>query len=228
MAVDFMVGESFAGEFWDLKDHKVERLEMYNLDGKKDLLSEVKPTQGKNLSFTFSQAGTHLLTMQSDIAYIELEAQKFNDYLKEDGLDYILDERKKANELEKPSKEHYTRFTKLLVQSGDKPDDTYKKKVGLRLEIIPDKNPYALTSGDHLQCQILFEGKPSAHALVKVWSHIGNRVFLQNIYTENDGTIKFPISNKGPWMVSSVQMIHSEKDKSIYHSLWTSLVFGIE
>src|SRR6478736_141492 len=228
MNVDFMVGESFTGEFWDLKRHKVERLEMYNGAGKKDLLSDVKPNAGNNLGYIFSQEGTHLLALQSDAAYIELEAQKFNDYLKEDGLDDILDERKKANELDKPSKEYYTRFTKLLVQSGDKPDETYKRKVGLLLEIIPDKNPYALASGDHLQCLVLFEGKPSAHALVKVWSHIGNRVFLQNIYTENDGTIKFPISNKGPWMVSSVRMIHSEKDASIYHSLWTSLVFGIE
>ena len=228
MNVDFMVGESFTGEFWDLKRHKVEKLEMYNLNGKKDLVSEVKPNDGNNLGYKFSQAGTHLLAMQSNAAYIELDAGKFNDYLKEDGLDYILEERKKANELDKPSKENYTRFTKLLVQSGDKLDDTYKRKVGLLLEIIPDKNPYSLASGDYLQCQVLYEGKPSAHALVKVWSHIGNKVFLQNIYTEKDGTIKFPISNKGPWMVSSVRMMHSQRDPAIYHSLWSSLVFGIE
>ena len=228
MNVDFMVGESFTGEFWDLKRHKVEKLEIHTLAAKKDLIKEVKSTEGKNLSYKFLQTGTHLLVMQSDAAYIELEAEKFNDYLKEDGLDYILDERKNSSELDKPSKENYTRFTKLLIQSGDKIDNTFKKKTGLRLEIIPDKNPYALASGDYLQCQVLFEGKPCAHALVKVWSHIGNKVFLQNIYTENDGTIKFPISNKGPWMVSSVRMIHSETDASIYHSLWASLVFGID
>ena len=228
MKVDFMVGESFNGEFWDLKRHKAEKLEMHNLSGKKDLLKGVMTTEGNNLSFKFSQQGTHLLVMQSDAAYIEMEAQKFNDYLKEDGLDYILEERKKTNGLNNPSKENYTRFAKLLVQAGDKADDTFKKEAGLRLEITPDKNPYTLASGDYLQCQVLFEGKPSEHALVKVWSHIGNKVFLQNIYTENDGTIKFPISNKGSWMVSSVRMIHSEKDESNYHSLWTSLVFGIE
>ncbi len=228
MNVDFMVGESFAGSFWDLKRHKVEKLEMFHLTGKKNLLNEVKTNEGNNLGYKFTQAGTHMLVMKSDPAYIELEAEKFNDYLREDGLDYILDERRKSNELGKSSKEYYTRFTKLIVQSGDKLDETYKKKTGLRLEIIPDVNPYSLASGDYIQCQILFEGKPSAHALVKVWSHIGNKVFLQNIYTENDGTIKFPISNKEPWMVSSVRMIHSEKDESTYHSLWASLVFGIE
>ncbi|MEK6780288.1 MAG: DUF4198 domain-containing protein [Bacteroidota bacterium] len=228
LKVDFMVGENFTGEFWDLMKHKVEKLEMHTVAGKTDLMKLVKPGAGNNLTYQFSLPGTHLLVMQSDAAYIELEAEKFNDYLKEDGLDYILEERKKFGELNKRSKENYTRFAKLLVQSGDKLDDTYKKKAGLRLEIIPDKNPYSLTTGNYLQCQMLFEGKPSAHALVKVWSHIGEKIFLQNIYTETDGTIKFPISNKGPWMVSTVRMIRSEKDAAVYHSLWTSLVFGIE
>ncbi|MBK5278263.1 MAG: DUF4198 domain-containing protein [Bacteroidia bacterium] len=228
MIVDFMVGESFTGEFWDLDRHKVEKLEMHNLIGKRDMLKDVKATKGKNYTYKFSQSGTHMLVLQSDAAYIELAAEKFNDYLKEDGLDYILDERKESGMINEPSKENYTRFAKLLVQSGNRTDDTFKKKVGLRLEIIPTKNPYTLTSGDYLQCQVLFEGKPSPHTLVKVWSHIGEKIFLQNIYTENDGNITFPISNKGPWMVSSVKMIHSAIDPANYHSLWSSLVFGIE
>jgi uncharacterized GH25 family protein len=228
MNVDFMVGEGFVGEFWDMSRHKVEKLEMLTIGGKRDLLKAVKLTKGKSLSFKFERPGTHLLVMQSNAAYIELEAEKFNAYLKEDGLDDILDERKKFGELNKPSRENYTRFSKLLVQSGNLRDDTYKRKAGLRMEIIPDKNPYALVSGDYLQCQVLFDGKPSAHTLVKVWSHIGEKTFLQNIYTENDGNIKFPISNKGPWMVSSVRMIHSETDPATYHSLWASLVFGVE
>lgn len=226
--VDFMVGEGFIGEFWDLKRHTVVKLTLYNKLGEKDLLKEVKPTKGNNLTYKFLLPGTHVLAMQSNDAYIELEADKFNAYLKEDGLDNILEERKKSGDLNNRSKENYTRFTKLILQSGEKTDDTFKKSIGFRLEIIPDSNPYVLKVGDYLQCQVLFDGKPSSHTLVKVWSHIGEKIFLQNIYTENDGTLKFPISNKSPWMLSCVRMIRSEKDTAIYHSLWSSLVFGIE
>lgn len=228
MVVDFKVGENFQGEFWDMQLHKAVKLEMHNRTSTVDLLKQVKTTVGKNLSYKFMKAGTHLLTMQSNDAYIEMEADKFNDYLKEDGLENILDERTRTNTLNKPSKEFYTRFAKLLVQSANIKDDVYKKRTGLRLEIIPDQNPYAITSGDYLQCQVLYEGKVSPHQLVKVWSFVGNRIFLQNIYTENDGTIKFPISSKGPWMVSTVKMIHSEKEGADYHSLWASLVFEIQ
>jgi len=225
--LDFMVGESFTGEFWDLKRHKAEKVELHRVSGIRDFTKEVKPTEGSNLAFKADQEGTYLFSLQSNAAYIELEGDKFNDYLKEDGLDYILDERTKSGSLNKKSTEYYSRYAKVLVQTGNKTDDTYKKNLGLRYEIIPDQNPNTLKAGDRLQCRVLFEGKPAAHTLVKVWNKVNNTTFLQNIYTENDGTMRFPISASGPWMVSSVRMIHSEKEGAEYHSLWASLVFGI-
>jgi uncharacterized GH25 family protein len=228
MTVDFKVGENFTGEFWDLSVHKVEKAEMHFPGGVTPLKEAVKPTKGKNLSYKFAKAGTHILALQSNPAFIELEGEKFNEYLKEDGLDNILDLRTKSNSLDKPAKEFYQRFAKLMVQAGNVTDETYRKRAGFRLEIMPLTNPYALKNGDYLECRVLYETKPSAHQLVKVWSHIGNRIFLQNIYTENDGTIKFPISSSGPWMISTVKMIPSEKEGADYQSMWASLVFGIE
>jgi hypothetical protein len=63
---------------------------------------------------------------------------------------------------------------------------------------------------------------------VKIWSRLNRTTFLQNIYTEDDGTIKFPVSAQGAWMVSTVIMIPSEIPGAEWHSLWGSLVFGIE
>jgi hypothetical protein len=56
---------------------------------------------------------------------------------------------------------------------------------------------------------------------------VGNRIFLQNIYTEKDGTIRFPVSSPGPWMVSAVKMIPSEREGADYMSHWASLVFEV-
>lgn len=228
MTLDFMVGEGFEGEFWDLNTHQVEGLTLYNRLSKTDMTAKVKKSSGDNFEYTFNNAGTHMITMESNNAYIELEPEKFNEYLKEDGLDYISEERQKLGEQNKNSRELYRRYAKLLVQVTDRTDDTYKKETGMRLEIVPLQNPYELKTGDHLDCKVLYERKPAAHALVKVWTHIGNRIFLQNIYTEDDGTIRFPVSNKGAWMVSSVKMLRSTSDKAEWQSLWSSLVFEIE
>jgi uncharacterized GH25 family protein len=225
--IDLMVGESFTGELWDLNRHKAEKVNLHRIGGVRDITKEVKLTKGNNLSVKADLEGTYLISMQSNDAYLQMEAMAFNDYLKEDGLDNILSERKKLNQLNIPSKEFYTRYAKVMVQVGEKRDNTFKKMIGLRYEIVPDQNPYALKTGDYFQCNVFYEGKPAAHALVKVWSKIKDTTFLQNIYTEKDGSIRFPISTSGEWMVSSVKMIKSERVGADYHSLWASLVFGI-
>lgn len=225
MIVDFMVGENFGGEFWDLARHKVERLEIHMGTTVKNLIKDVTPTVGKNLTYKFDREGTHLVALESDFAFIELDAGKFNDYLKEDGIENILAERKKNGTLETGAKEFYKRYAKLIVQSGTKLDGTFRRSAGFRYELFPMTNPASIKSGDYLDCQLMWEGKPVPHTMVKVWSHVGNRIFLQNIYTENDGMIRFPISSPGAWMVSSVRMIPSEKEGADYQSLWSSLVF---
>ena len=194
----------------------------------RNLLSDIKRTAGKNLGYKFIKEGTHLLSLESDAAFIELEGPKFNSYLKEDGIEDILESRTNDNQLDKPAREFYKRYAKLLVQSGMRTDDTFRKRLGFRYEIVPLQNPYTLKSGDYLECRLMWEGRPSPHSLVKVWSHVGNRIFLQDIYTEDDGTIKFPLSSSGPWMVSAVKMVPSQKEGADYESSWASLVFGID
>lgn len=224
----FLEGENFEGESWDWKKNKILKLELSHLAKVTDLKLQVKPDAKDKLKFKLLEAGTYLLSMQSNETYLEQEANKFNDYLKENGLDDVIDMRAKANTLDQPSKEFCSRYAKLLVQAGTKTDDTFKKKTGMRIDIIPKQNPYLLKSGDYLLCQVLFDGQPSAHQMVKVWNKIGNTTFQQNNFTENDGTIKFPISSRGPWMVTTVKMIPSEKPGADWQSFWGSLVFGIE
>lgn len=224
----FMVGDHFEGEVWDLQKHKIEKLEIHHLAQFSDLRTAVTPTQKEKLKHKLTEAGTHLVVLQSDASFMESDAQKFNDYLKEDGLENVVALRKKTGTENASAKESYTRFAKLLVQVGDTPDDTFKKKVGLRIEIIPQQNPYALKTGDYLQCLVLFDGMPAKNQLTKVWNKVGNTAILQNMYTENDGMVKFPISSKGPWMISAVTMIPSQKAGADWQSFWGSLLFGIE
>src|SRR6186713_1197429 len=78
--IDFVVGENFNGEPWDLNVHKVEKLELITSTGKRDLTSSVKQTKGNNLTYKMAAQGTHLFALRSDVASIELDAEKFNAY----------------------------------------------------------------------------------------------------------------------------------------------------
>jgi uncharacterized GH25 family protein len=227
MDVAFMAGENFQGEPWDLSINKVERIEIHQGVAVKRLESQVTTTKGKNLSYKFDREGTYMLAMESNFAFIEQDAENFNKYLEADGLEAIANERKKAGRAGEGAKEFYKRYAKLIVQCGDKQDASFKRSAGFRYEIFPMANPASLKPGDYLDCQVTWEKRPAPHAMVKVWSFVGNRIFLQNIYTEKDGTIRFPISSAGPWMVSSVKMIPSEQAGADYQSQWASLVFEI-
>lgn len=228
LLVRFMVGENFMGEPWDLKKHRIEKLELHRLASVKNLTDSVKEDEKNTLSVSLKEEGTQLVVMESNTAFIELEGEKFNEYLKEDGLDDVYAHREKTSSLNKPSKEFYSRHTKLLIQVGDKKNDTYKKVIGLPIEIIPEMNPYVLKKGDPVRFKILFEGKPLFGAKVKVWNRFDNRTTLQNIHTEKNGIIETRISNPGPWMVSVVKMVPSKQTGADWQSYWGSLVFGIE
>ena len=228
LAVSFLVGENFTGESWDIGRHRVEKIILYEKSGTKDLKAIVPATKGMKLKVVLPNPGTKILAMQSNPAFIELTAKKFMEYLEADGLENVLDYRKKNGQDSSSGKENYTRYAKLIVQVGDALDDTWKKRAGHRFEMIPDANPGAIKSGDYMGCLVLYEGRPSAHTLVKVWGHVGNKIFLQNIYSENDGTIRFPISARGAWMVSAVRMEKSKMPEADWESSWASLVFNVE
>lgn len=228
ISVKFAVGEDFTGGDWDLSKKGVEKMLLVEKQGSKNLSASVPLVKGERMKIAIANSGTKLIAMQGKPSFIQLNSKQFNLYLEEDGLDNIIEWRKKNGQDTVGAKEFYSRYAKLLVQSGSSLDDSWKKVVGHRLEIIPNQNPYSLKAGDYLGCKVLYEGKPSRHTMVKVWGHVGNKIFLQNAFTENDGTVKFPISANGPWMISCVRMEKSKDPKADWESSWASLVFGVE
>jgi hypothetical protein len=89
MNVAFLVGENFEGEPWDLKKNKIERLELHHLTKMADLRTQVRPGDKDPLKYKFTEEGTHCLVLQSNETYVEMDAEKFNDYLKEDGIENV-------------------------------------------------------------------------------------------------------------------------------------------
>ncbi len=228
LVMNFKSGENFMGEPWDLQKNQIESLVLQHLSSSSSVLDSIKEDRNNNLILTLKAEGSYLLSMQTKNALNEWEAEKFNSFLKENGLDEILDRRTKTNTLASPTKEYYSGYTKLLLQVGEKKDDTHKKVNGFPVEILPLENPYALKIGDPIHFKILFDGKPVFGVRVKVWNRFDNRTTIQNIYTEKNGTLETRVSSPGPWMVSVVRMVPSKQSGADWQSYRGSLVFGIE
>lgn len=164
--------------------------------------------------------------MERNWSYIKLEPQKFEDYLREDGMEYISAERAKAGETAKQGRERYSRFIRSLLQVGDKRDDTYKKPVGLKLEIMPLENPYAKRVGDELKFQVIFDGKPLADRTVFADNRASK---TQKMTTDKNGRVTIKIDRSGLWLVRLVTMRRcaAECGEADWESFWGAITFGV-
>ncbi len=175
-------------------------------------------------SFSADRAGNYLLAMERNWSYIKIESKKFEDYLREDGMEYIIGEREKLGWQNKEGRERYSRFLKSLLQVGGKRDDTYKRLLGQKLEITPLENPYSKKVGDNLKFQILFDGKPLANRVV----FADNRTSAtQKMTTDKKGTISMKIDKSGLWLVRLVNMRRCASDcgEADWESFWAALSF---
>ena len=170
IALNFFVGEDYEGELWGKRKERILKLTHFSSKRQEDLTTLAVATDSSDILLKFENAGTHLLTMQSKNSFIALDAEKFNAYLKDDGIDNIYALREKNGDLDKPSRELYRRCAKTIIQVGDKTDKTYARNTGMPLELIPLQNPYTLKDDDKMTVKVLFQGKALANKMVVTWA----------------------------------------------------------
>lgn len=206
---------------------KTQIFQLFSTANTEDLKTSIADGALPVYNFSANRAGNYLLAMERNWAYIKLEPQKFEDYLREDGMEYIIAEREKLGESRKEGRERYSRFIKSLLQVGDLPDDTYKRVVGLKLEIVPLENPYSKKIGDKLDFQILFDGKPLSGKTVFANNRNGTK---QNMTTDRDGKITMSLDHGGIWLVRLVfmQRCNANCNEADWESFWSAFTFGVK
>jgi uncharacterized GH25 family protein len=174
-------------------------------------------------------AGNYLIALERSPQTINLAADKFNAYLAEEGLDAILELRRKACEDKQEGRERYSRYLKALLQVGDQRDDTYKKEVGHRLEIVPQENPYQRKVGAQLTVKVLFEGKPLRGAKLFAHHRAGDKVATQMGTTSREGLAVIKLEKAGSWLIRLVHMRRCEGVADIdWESFWGAYTFGLK
>jgi uncharacterized GH25 family protein len=116
--------------------------------GKKDLVSF--------LEFEPALQGIYVIAVETTPKIIELEADRFNEYLVTDGMPHIFRLRAKEKTLNQPAKERYRKSPTVLVSIGAGMAGAWNKPIGLPLEIVALQNPFERKPGDTLRVQVLF------------------------------------------------------------------------
>lgn len=178
-------------------------------------------------TFSADDEGNYLLAMERNWSYIKLEAGKFEDYLREDGIEFIIAERAKLGESKKEGSERYSRYLKSILQVGDKRTDIYKKKLGMKLEIMPLENPYSKRVGDKIKFQIFFDGKPLADRTIFADNRTSE---MQRTKTDKDGKATFKLDRSGLWIARLVNRQRCQIDcsEAVWESFRGAITFGVK
>jgi len=224
--VGLRVGEHFKGEAVPRNPQKIERLVLAGADG-------VQPIAGQDgidpAGVTKAeQPGLYVIGFRSKRSSIELEAEKFEAYLKEEGLGRISEMRAKRGETNKPGREVYSRAAKALMEVGEAASVGFDRVLGFTFEIVPMNNPYALKDGTgDLRVQLLFEGKPAEGIEVFAMNQSEPSALLKG-RSDKDGRATFRLSKSGIWMVKAIQMVPAPADVDAdWESIWASLTFEV-
>jgi uncharacterized GH25 family protein len=172
-----------------------------------------------------SMPGLQIIGYRSNASAVELEAGKFNQYLKEEGLDAVTAARARRNETGKGVRELFSRHAKSLVLTGAATEAQADRALGFPLELVAERNPYVLRAGQELPVRLTFEGRPLAGALVVAFNRLKPMDKL-TARSDADGRVRFNVKDKGVWLVKAVHMVAAPAEaKADWVSYWASLTF---
>ena len=171
--------------------------------------------------------GTYVVGAAVQPRVIELSADDFNTYLKEDGLPDVLRRREERGEMGKPARERYQKNVKALIQVGGARSLDYETRLGYAAELVPLNNPYDAQVGDTLALWCLVDGKPIADQVVLAGGDgpAGERPMVES-RCDPQGVVRFALSAPGRWFVKFIHMVPGT-GRVDYESKWATLTFEV-
>ncbi len=151
-------------------------------------------------------SGAHVVGVILHPHFIEIEAARFEDYLRSEHAEVALAQRKQRGESAVPGREYYTKAAKAVVLVGESATDktlaTLQTPVGHPLEIIPLSPPGGWRQGAAAAFRVLHQGRPAA-GLRLAAGHEGlpEHTFVSTIETDAQGVAQIIFTRPGRWFV---------------------------
>jgi uncharacterized GH25 family protein len=196
-----------------------------------NLRSRLHPgAAGRDGDVRVAAAGVQVLVLQTDDrAESHLPALRYNDYLKAEGLTPALALRARTHRTDMDGSENYSRQAKALVQVGPAGGSQAQvlKPVGLPLEIVPERSPYAEPRSPTLPVRVLFEGRPLTGALVKLTDLAHDEAPVETHLTDASGRATFAMPRRGQWLLNVIWTKAQPKTRETdFETVFSSLSFG--
>jgi uncharacterized GH25 family protein len=243
--IHLRIGERFAGESLARNGSLIEKFVVVGPSGERPVVGRdgMDPAGLVRLD----APGIWFVGYRSRPSAVELTAEKFEQYLREEGLEHIIEERVARKEALLPVRERFSRSVKSLLRyGGDQAVHGYDRALGMTLEFVLDADP-ARAAGGRVPVRLLRNGRPLPGALVVAYrrdsgvaapgpASQGNAREIRNaqegkealrVKTDKDGRFVLPVSS-GVWLLKSVSMERAAAGSGAdWESVWSALTFKV-
>ena len=168
-----------------------------------------------------------LASYLSQARTVDLEPAKFENYLREEGLDWVVEDRRARGESEANGRESYVRCAKALIRVGEAASEGWDRVQGLPAELTPLSAPHACEQTEEglwkIALRLDVQGQPSPQALVEAMPLDGSLESV-TIRTDERGVARFELPREGAWYFAAVHMVRKDGgDEQDWHSWWANL-----
>jgi uncharacterized GH25 family protein len=228
LKIQLHVGDTFPGEIVPRNDAKIEKFVVVGPSADVEKSAVGRDADPIAAVYRSTEPGTYLIAYRSKSTPVTLEAEKFEAYLKEKGLEKIISKRSESKQSGVAARELFSRSAKAVIRIGDKPSDgPATKDMGFRVEIIPKSDPSSLKPGDRLSLVTRSDGKPYSNALVQARNASHPELGI-SARTDEQGRVAFKIPHSGVWVIDTVDMFPAAAGvEADWESVWASLAFEV-
>lgn len=223
VGVKLRVGQDMLGDPLPRNSELINQFVVEDSEGRKPLVGR---DGGDPAGFLRVPApGLLVIGYRSNPSSVELTAEKFNQYVKDEGLDAIASLRASRNETGAKAREVFSRCAKSLVLSGPASDAAGDRRLGFTLELVAERNPYTLRAGQDLPVRLTYENRPLTGTLVVAMNRLNPAEKLK-ARTDDAGRVRFKLRPGGMWLIKAVHMIPAPAGSNAeWASYWASLTF---
>lgn len=226
LKADLKVGQNFEGETLPFVSasfsfsNQTESVSVTPRFASIPALSQAPPFEGLNIISYESRHST--LTYETQ--------EKFQSFLREEGIEWVIDAHRSRNLPPAGFTEAYRRFVKSLVNAGETDASERDRPVGLMLELVLKDHPSV--QAEEKTAQLLWKGQPFGDAQVTVFQRNEQGVSRHVLRTDEHGRVRVDTRDGGVFLLSSVHMIEPDKliammTNAVWESLWTSITFEV-
>jgi len=238
------VAEVFPGEPVAWRTGHVVEFAVIDARGRTDLESPAIAGDPAQARLRLRTPGTAVVALATDPSYLTLEGPQFTAYLQEEGHEVPLAARR-GDKAASPGRERYTRHVKTLLNVAGPNGSVALTRVGLTLEIVPERDLATLAPGGTLPVRVFFRNAPHANGLLCAADAAdlsapsaahdagaapggGKGPYAWCGRLDGAGRISVPIARAGWQMLRTSKMIELHDDpKADWHSFWSSLTFQV-